>query len=843
MNELNRTVWYEAARPDDSDARPHIHAVGLVLETPTRNRTWYPREVVEQAHAEMPVPFMGRDGHPPKSELAQGDRFQDSAVMWTHREIREALINGQRKPYVALRGRLLKTVGGQSIQEALDARYPVGVSIRGWAESAESRTIGDDHVKVPQGLTIQTYDLVQSPSSVGSRAQTESTTLHCFEAVDFRKEIAMSEHSEKPVPQTTSEEVKSEMAALQAQLAKMEERLQAQESVVTEAPALNDQMTQELRETAEKLYKQQSQTIRLYETTELVKRNMSDWIQQFPDYMHEKAEQDMRDQAELLLHRYLDLTPSQIWERAVKNITPVLAQWAAAQDLQRLGAKADRFREAVMKGQPLTSETAAATTPPSTNQRTGAGPVVEAMETGFEQRTGQPEWTRYSHDMMESFATDPGFRHEIKSKLNDKTHTELDWHPDAMRAHPNMAYVQEVLLHHDRIHGQDLINEYQKIHEKLNMPGRQKKGDTLAFWETVTSGDVATPSTTDRAIIMAALPMLVSTSVFDFGTVAGSEVKVPDEFRETFYSQTATTGTTTLTGNAAVGDTFQLDHQNLDADTGVTISGLDENTDFVVDYRNGILHFLTASSLGDATYAYRAYTGNENAAIQQSEWQTKLHTINISFTRLQTSLTREAIAYARADTGWDARTRNLFGLAFEIQEKIDKQNFQLAQTAARVAGHVATVGNASINLNTDEGLKQSRTAISNAKSLIEDDFYMANAIIGSVKSIELLADWEGFQRDGFPDGTLMANGVVTMHKGCRVVKTTMMDDDHLLITSPMSVRYRSLQGEMLKTSGPDRPVDTSTGRPKDVESWIVSCGDWAGFHRPERTAMVPLATS
>lgn len=322
---------------------------------------------------------------------------------------------------------------------------------------------------------------------------------------------------------------------------------------------------------------------------------------------------------------------------------------------------------------------------------------------------------------------------------------------------------------------------------------RQLAEEGRAFEEAETTADLNLPYSVSRAIIAAAMPTLVASSVFDFATIDTSPTRL---YFEQYTGETGSTGTITDEDvTADLNDYVALANKRLIPGTvvvtnaGATVT-YTEGSDYVVDYANGRLMALATITNGQALkvdYQYNAIRKGEMAAIERGEVQLSFKTIEAVADRLATQISREAIVFSRSQIGFDAVARTLAALTREIAQKIDKGIFYLALAS------VLQVSNNSGGTwdRSSDTLLALIEKIGLAKVKVANRYYQPTSIVLSLTNSDKVANWDGFTAAGSrPDSTLNANGYVGRVKGLGVFETTEFSDDYILVVNRELVMHR-----------------------------------------------------
>jgi hypothetical protein len=338
------------------------------------------------------------------------------------------------------------------------------------------------------------------------------------------------------------------------------------------------------------------------------------------------------------------------------------------------------------------------------------------------------------------------------------------------------------------------------------------------YEEAEQASDLNLPYSVSRAVVAEAFPMLVATSIFDFGTTDQGTFRL---YYETYAGESGYTGTVTDEAVTADHDDWvALDYKRATPGTVVvTNSGgtvtYTEGSDYVVDYANGQIMALSTGSITNAQsllvdYQYTAIRKGEMAAIERGKLTLSYQVVDAAADRLATQISSEAIVFSRSQIGWDAVARTLSSLVRQVQRKIDQGILYLALASAlRVANNSGGTWD-SANDTLDDLVQ----LLGLAKVKIYNRFYEPTSFVISATNADRLSNWSGFKRDGFPDAVLNANGFVGRVKGLPVFQSTEFSDSYVLPVNRELVMHRVFQPMVIK--GPYPSYDVSGGTSKIV---------------------------
>lgn len=374
---------------------------------------------------------------------------------------------------------------------------------------------------------------------------------------------------------------------------------------------------------------------------------------------------------------------------------------------------------------------------------------------------------------------------------------------------PNDIFTRRYLEAYDRAYQTQLMEESRRLQE---------------WQEAEATSDLNLPYSVSRAIIEEAFPELVALSIFDFDLVDTSPTRIYFEYYsgETGSAPTVTDEAFTSSHNAWV----QLNNKRLRAGT-VTVTSSPagttyaEFTDYVIDYGNGKIMVLSTGSMANTTaflidYTYDKVRAGEGAAIQRGKGTLSYETINCAADRLAAQINDEAITFARSQLGWDAQTRTMMMVIREIREMIDKGIIELALAQSVRSGN----NGGTWNHSGGDAVALLVEKLGAAKTAVYVDNYRPAFFLLSPTNADLLSNWDGFKRDGFPDAVLNSAGFVGQVKGLPVFQSNQMRDSHGLTGHPELVQHRVLSAKPMMLKGPFPSYDGS-GNLIASEQWYA----------------------
>ena len=341
-----------------------------------------------------------------------------------------------------------------------------------------------------------------------------------------------------------------------------------------------------------------------------------------------------------------------------------------------------------------------------------------------------------------------------------------------------------------------LLDRFDKLYQ------RQLMNEAREFQEAEAATDLNLPYSVSRAIIAEAFPTLVAANVFDVGLMDNSPTNI---WFEAFAGETGYLVAITdevVTGGAE--DTwYSLAHANVVPGTVVVTSNPAGTTyvdgvDYIIDYELGKIKFLTAGDIGAndvlVDYSYNAITEGEGAEIQQAKTTMSYQTITARAFRVADQINHEAIVFSRSQLGWDAVARTMSNIIRETRRIIDRH---LIEKALMASLSVASNSGGTWTAATDP-FSEFAEKLGYAKVKVANRFYEPTGFLMSVTNSDLLSNWDGFTRLGFPNALLDAAGFVGGVKGLPVFASTQMRDGWALALNRELVMHRIYQPMTVK---------------------------------------------
>lgn len=312
--------------------------------------------------------------------------------------------------------------------------------------------------------------------------------------------------------------------------------------------------------------------------------------------------------------------------------------------------------------------------------------------------------------------------------------------------------------------------------------------------ESESTSDLNLPYSVSRAIIAEAFPNLIAANIFDVGIMNSSDERI---YYEAFSGETGYTNTITdEVETAGAEDTwYSLAHPRIVPGTVTVTSnpaGTDyvEGTDYVIDYELGKIRPIAAGSIGAndllVDYQYNALRQGEDAEIQRAKTTLSYQLVTAAADRLADYITNEAIVFSRANLGWDAVTRTMANLVRQMRLNIDRGLIEKGLGAALA---VASNSGGTYDISADTLLSFVQK-IGYAKVLVANRYYEPTGILMSQSNADILSNWDGFTRVGFPNAVLNAAGFAGGVKGLPIFASTQMRDGWVMVFNREIVQHR-----------------------------------------------------
>ena len=753
---FRETVQNGIALLEQSADQPgrRIRGIGAVADTVNFNRRLYPadvlREAVRRAQAKLSRSLgnghiLGEADHP-----YGAPRLRELVVKW------EAITFNDTTLQVEVEGRLIPTAAGADAIAMMESGVLPGLSLRGYGDSDYD---DESNIETVTYLELTGFDLVFEPAF-------EAAGVTVFEQHQHREGVMEEEEKGKGKEPVVNGKVDAKLAA---DLADQTQRREAAEKAMAEA----QQQAKELTEAAEKRQAElEAENARLAEQAAEADR-----------MKREAAVAQAIEEAVKDLPYGVKLN-----ESFIKGVRAAgLADVAAVAPY--VAAKREEY-DAIMAENKQTEAAA---------RRSALG-LVNVIGPVFEQETGQPAYTQFSHLLREQLA--------VRGLA-----TERDAGKGKSRAE---MVARQMTAAFDKQYGRELIAEHRAWTE---------------LQEATATSDLNLPYAVSRAIIGEAVPEIVAANVFDFGLIDASPTRV---WFEAYAGESGSAPAVVAEVVAAADDAWvSMDNKHLRRGTVVVTNSAanvtyTEWTDYMIDYADGRLYTFSAGAITDAqslkvSYTYDKVAPGEGAAIQRGKGQLSYQDVSVHAHRLAGLINDEAIAFGQSQLGWDAPTRVISMLIRELREMIDLGIFSLAIAASVQSGNSGGTWTSATDTEAELVKK-----LGIAKVAVENDYYMPRYFVMSKTNADRLSNWTGLTREGFPDALLGAAGFANMQvKGLPVFATTAMPDSHILVVHPELVQHRVLSTRPMSLKGPFQYRDTSANLVA-AQEWYVEeyNGSW-----------------
>jgi len=409
---------------------------------------------------------------------------------------------------------------------------------------------------------------------------------------------------------------------------------------------------------------------------------------------------------------------------------------------------------------------------------------ISGVQPMFEKETGQPEFVQAAYLLQESI--NKSQMRKMRDPKEAETRAEI--------------FTAQMLERFDAINKHHLIRE------------------AKMFQEAELTTDLNIPYSVSRAIIAEAYPSLVAAGIFDVGMIDTSPTRLYFEAHTAESGYTATATAEVVTGGAEE-VWYSLAHGRVTPGT-VTVTSNPagttyvENTDYVIDYGQGRILFLTAGDIDTndvlVTYTYTAIREGEMAAIQRAKVSLSYITVEAKADRLADQISREAVVFSRSQLGYDAVSMTMASLIRQTRRKIDQGLLYMALAAVKKVasntGGVWTTGNDETDYDDLVRL------IGETKVIVANRPYTPTFVLMSVTNAEDLSNWKGFKRDGFPNAVLNAAGFAGGVKGLPVFASTEFPDDTIIVGNSQLVMHRVFQPLVVRGPFPTYDVENSTAK-------------------------------
>jgi hypothetical protein len=436
-----------------------------------------------------------------------------------------------------------------------------------------------------------------------------------------------------------------------------------------------------------------------------------------------------------------------------------------------------------------------------TGRVTVLGPVIE-------RDLGTPEFAEAAHVIGQKM-------------LEARREKHVAW-SEAKPANVNQEFAKKLLAIFDAKHARALRQEAAMFNEA-----------------GMTTADLVLPASVNRAIIARAVPLLVATSIFRVGTMAGETEmwRYRGQSADTGLEKTVTDELVPVPASLTGGVTLTLANKRLNQGSVVLTNNAGgttyvENTDYVVDYEAGLL-FLPATSpvplsaSAKIDYTYTGIRRGEGAMIERSKTTYSSTLMVAKADRLAIKLTSEAMKFGRLSLGEDVAVQALADAAFEIAREIDSGIFAKALFATRkiVGNDGGTWSSAGANY------ADLVTKLGVARSKVAKRYYEPTFILSGYGNADLMANWDGFTQAGSrADASLTAQGFAGSLKGLPTFKSTEFTESAILVGNQELAGYFVMSP--LELSGPFNVIGNDSGENKQIAAREWYLEEFNAFDAP-----------
>ena len=392
---------------------------------------------------------------------------------------------------------------------------------------------------------------------------------------------------------------------------------------------------------------------------------------------------------------------------------------------------------------------------------------ITSVQSVLEAETGIPEFARASFEITESVR-------------------KFEMRPETARKNESRAavFTAQILERFDKLYQRQLMQEAQ------------------LFTEETTAAALGLPYSVSRAVIAEAFPNLISANVFDVGLMQNSPENI---YYEAFTGETGYTVAITdevVTGGAE-STWYSFLFANVVPGTVVVTSNPAgttwvEGTDYVIDYELGKILFIAAGGINAddvlVDYTYNAIRLGEGVEISQAKTTLSYKTLTAAAMRIADQINHEAIVFSRSQLGWDVVGRTMANIIRQTRLNIDRN---LIEKATAAALGVASNSGGTWTAATD-AWSVFAEYLGYAKVKVSNRYYEPTGILMSQTNADLLSNWDGFTREGFPNALLDAAGFAGGVKGLPIFSSPVMRDTWALVMNREIVMHRVYQPMTIK---------------------------------------------
>lgn len=783
-------LFFETVRLEEAvQGKPRkVKAVGAYADQVNANGRRYRANVMREAVREAKqhlseslsqgrAVLLGEAEHP--SDKGQRPRFLETIVVW------KDLSYDERTGEVHLDGEMVETSQGKDAIAVMSAGVLPGISLRGYGESKIVKE-GDRQVEEVQWLKLTGFDMVLEPS-FGTAGVTK---------LESRGSQIMDEKEKQNGGHTS-------VAAPSAEVI-----YQNHPEVVRKIQLMAEADQKAAKEAADQEHQRKLAEMRQLKSAEEKALREALGVDETADLTAVIAERETERQR---LEK----------EARVRSVREWVEAQTKPETLNYPPNLAGKLREQVLNRKPETVEEAKAIL---TEMRSITDMTVAEIRLGLkgkgitvgsvlEQDAGVPDYARAAFEITENL---------VKRQLVPMRNRRKE--PTA----PADFLLIKLLEKYDAKHRQALLEEARR------------------FQEAELLSDLSLPYSVGRAIMQEAYPLLIAANAFDFGVADGSPTTI--YYQSNFSGESGTSGVavTNEVVNQAAMDTWEnLANKsirrsgiNLTNTTGTTTYTF--GTDYVIDFREGKILFITGGALSTATdyhldYIYDAIRKGENSAIAKAKATLSSTTLTQYADRLATEVSREAVVFSRSQLGWDAALQTVSLLIKEIAKRIDAGILATAESLAYTSGNNGGAWNSST-----DSLQTFVEKLNAAKTAIQNDLYDPTAFIMSTTHANRLALYDKFTASGQTTGFNLVGqaGYLGDLLGLPVFHSTQFSDSTALCVNRELIQHRVFQPMLLKGPFPSYDGD---GNIKANEQWFVEEFNGAVYPIAQKAAYVTIS--
>lgn len=755
----------EKKKSPNPDGPWRIRAVGITADVVNTNGRRYAAHVLEAAVRDLQTHLHESAG---QGRLILAGEMDHPTDKGNYRSLlTETVINWDQVEFngsqVLLEGWLAGNTGGKNLYALMQTGVRPDISQRGYGQSTVIEEDGDEIEEVLE-LYITGYDPVLEGADPNGR-------VTMVESKQSKKQPKQQEDIPK-MDKLTLEALREKYPQLVAQIENERDKTRRAElEVQLEARKQEDERVARQLEESEKALRQK---LGIEDGEDLVEA-----LTQRQARLHELEQDDSEEKNELEALReakrkreieaYIEekVKDPKYDEETTKLFTDDITETdpQTTEDVDKLMESRRKVYDAMM------ARIALAMKGKSSGGVDVVGPVFEA-------ETGQPEFVK------------PAFL--FTERMVERNIAQRRDFKESLQLTPNERFTRRYLEDFDKAYRSQLISEHKELE---------------AFMEAESTSDLNLPYSVSRAIIEQVYPELVALSIFDFGLEDGSPTYI---YFEAYADESGAAPTVTDESFTSDADAWvSLDYKRIQVGT-VTVTSSPAGTtyseydDYVIDYGNGQIMVLSTGSMSDSTaylidYTYDAVRLGEGQAIQRGKGQLSRQSVELAADRLATIVTDEAITFSRTQLGWDAVTRTLSMVIRELRQMIDSHIINKALAHAVISGNAGTTWTYG---TTEAALDLLVWKLGEAKVAVMNDYYMPTFFLASLSNAEILSNWKGFTRDGFPDAVLRSTGFVGAIKGLPLFQSAQMVDSHFITGHPELVQHRVLSSKPMTVRGP-----------------------------------------